>query len=163
MGPKNVALAHEIADGVIPAFYSPRREEAFFADVPTARRGRIDVAPFVGIAMGDDVQACRDRLKPSLAFWLGGMGAKGLNFYNNFIARLGFEEAASTIQHHYTNGRRATAAAAVPDALVDEVALCGPRERIADQLEMWKESAVTTMILNGADVDALTAMAELVL
>lgn len=163
MGPRNVALAHEIADGVIPAFYSPYREDEFFSGVDRERRRRIDVAPFVAVAIGPDVQVCRDRLKPGLAFWLGGMGARGLNFYNSFIARLGYPEAAAVVQQLYTSGRRSEAAAAVPDALVDEISLCGPRERIKERLEAWTSSSVTTMILNGVDVPAIQTMAELVL
>ena len=161
MGPKNVSLAHEIADGIIPAFYSPQREATFFEGIESRRS--IDVAPFVPVAFGDDVDACRNRLKPGLAFWLGGMGAKGLNFYNNFISRLGYAERATEIQELYTRGKRSQAAAAVPDGLVDEVALFGPRDHIAHQLEAWKASRVTTMILNGADVDAIRTIAELVL
>jgi len=163
MGPRNVALAYEIADGVMPAFYSPYREDAFFAFADERPHRRIELAPFVPVAMGRDVDVCRARLKPGLAFWLGGMGAKSLNFYNNFVSRLGFADAAREVQKHYTSGNRARAAAAVPDALVDEVALFGPRERIADQLAAWKESSVTTMILNGADVDAIVAIGELAL
>lgn len=164
IGPKNVALSFEIGDGVIPAYYSPYREDVFFEGVaPEARTSGFEIAPFVPIAMGPNLQACRNRLKAALAFWVGGMGAKGLNFYNDLVSRLGFPDAAEQIQHHYTTGRPAHAAAAVPDALVDEITLCGPRERIAEQLEAWKQSSVTTMILNGADIESMTAVAELVL
>ena len=163
MGPKNVALAYELADGVMPAFYSPYREDAFFSFTDSPLPRSIEVAPFVPVAIGENHQACRDRLKPSFAFWFGGMGAKGLNFYNRFISRLGFEHEASVIQELYTKGLRAQAAAAVPDALVDELSLCGPRARIAEQLAAWEESAVTTMILTGADVEAITTVAELAL
>jgi F420-dependent oxidoreductase-like protein len=164
MGPRNVSLAYEIADGLIPAFYSPHREEAFFqfsGSVPPKRK--IELAPFVPVAMGPDLQACRDLLKPGLAFWIGGMGAKGLNFYNRFISRLGFAEAADSVQRSYTQGHRMEAVRAIPDALVDEIALCGPRLHVAEQLEAWKRSSVTTMILNGASVDAIVAIAELLL
>jgi F420-dependent oxidoreductase-like protein len=163
MGPRNVQLAYEIADGVIPAFYSPHREDAFFSFCDGRPDRAIDLAPFVPVALGADHQACRDRLKPGLAFWLGGMGAGGLNFYNRFISRLGYEAAAREVQKLFTGGQRARAAAAVPDALVDEVALCGPREAVAEQLEAWKASSVTTMILQGADVPAITTLAELLL
>lgn len=162
MGPKNVGLAYEIADGVMPAFYSPRREDVFFAGVRADLRNRpLEIAPFVPILLGGDVDACRQRAKPGLSFWIGGMGAKGLNFYNNYVARLGYEGAARDVQRLYTSGRRVEAARAVPDALVAEVALFGPREHIAEQLESWKSSSVTTLILTGADVDAVTTVAEL--
>jgi len=164
IGAKNVALAHELADGLIPAYYSPYREQIFFAGVsPSLRQRPVEIAPFVPIAMGPDLQKCRNRLKLSLAIWVGGMGAKGINFYNDLVRRLGFEEAATEIAECYAMGKPARAAAAVPDALVDEIALCGPRERIAEQLDVWKKSSVTTLILRDADLEAVTAVAELVL
>lgn len=162
LGAQNLSLAYEIADGIIPAFYSPYREDAFFADVDDhGRRSEVELAPFVSVSMGDDVATCRDRLKPGLAFWIGGMGAKGLNFYNRFVRRLGFEGFAEDVQRLYTSGQRSAAAAVIPDELVDEVALCGPRERIAERLEAWEKSSVGTMILTGIDEDTVVAMAEL--
>jgi len=164
IGSKNVALAYEIADGVIPAYYSPYREQTFFDGVaPAALQQPMEIAPFVPISMGPDVQKCRNRLKLTLAFWVGGMGAKGVNFYNDLVKRLGYEEAAAAIEQCYADGKPARAAAAVPDALVDEITLCGPRERIAEQLDVWKKSSVTTLILRDADLEAVTAVAELVL
>lgn len=163
MGPANVALAFEIADGVIPAFYSPYHEDAFFAGVRRdLRRRPFDIAPFVPISMGKDLATCRDRIKPVVAFWVGGMGAKGLNFYNNLVSRLGYATEAQEIQRLYTSGRRAAAARAVPDKLVTDVSLCGTREEIRDQLDVWQASSVTTMILTGADLPALETIAELV-
>lgn len=162
MGPRNVGLAYEIADGVMPAFYSPHREAEFFDGIEVGERP-IELAPFVPVAMGPDLQTCRNRVKPGLAFWLGGMGAKGLNYYNNFIARLGFDDVAKEVQYHYTSGRRRQAAAAIPDQLVDEVSLCGPRGHVAEQLEAWKRSRATTLILNGPDPEAMETIAELVL
>ena len=164
MGPRNVALAHEIADGVMPAFYSPYKEDVFFASVGSAAtRRRIEIAPFVPVALGDDVDACRERLKPTLAFWIGGMGAKGVNFYNRFTRRLGYEQEAREVQQLYTSGRHRQAAAAVPDALVDEISLCGPRARVADQLRAWEDSSVTQMLLGGIDGDTMNTLAELAL
>lgn len=163
MGPRNVKLAFDIADGVIPAYYSPYNEEPFLSLVPEDRRASIDVAPFVPVSIGKDAAACRDRLRPGLAFWLGGMGARGLNFYNNLVCRLGYEEAATKIQKLYAEGRTRAAAQAIPDALIDEVALCGPSERIAERLEAWRRSHVTTMIISTAQQEAVTVMAELVL
>ena len=164
IGAKNVALAYDIADGIIPAYYSPYREQTFFEAVsPSALQRPMEIAPFVPISMGPDVQKCRNRLKLTLAFWVGGMGAKGVNFYNDLVKRLGYEEAAAEIEQCYAIGKPARAAAAVPDALVDEITLCGPRERIAEQLDVWKKSSVTTLIVRDADLEAVTTVAELVL
>lgn len=162
MGPRNLELAYRIADGIVPAFYSPWREKEFFEGVDRGTR-RVDVAPFVSVVLGDDLAACRDRARAGLAFWIGGMGARGLNFYNRLVSRLGFGDAAHAVQRLYMSERRLEAAAAIPDQLIDEVTLLGPREHIRDQLEAWSESSVTTMILLSADRRAVETVAELVL
>ena len=112
--------------------------------------------------LGDDVDACRSMVKPMLALYIGGMGARGRNFYNDLACRYGYEAAAKEIQDLYLDGKKAEAMAAVPDDLVDEVALCGPKERIADLLGAWKESPVTTLIVGSGQREALEVMAELV-
>ena len=112
--------------------------------------------------MDDDVQACRDFLKPMLALYVGGMGAKGQNFYTRLATRYGFEAEAAAIQDHYLGGRKGDAVAAVPDALVDEIALVGDRARIADRLAAWRESGATTLVLQSRQREALQALAELV-
>jgi len=122
-----------------------------------------DVAPLVLTVLIDDVQAGRDFLKPVLALYLGGMGARGANFYNRLACRYGYEDAARTIQDLYLEGRKADAAAAVPDALVDEVALVGPKERIADRLDAWRECGATTLVTQARQPEALQALAELIL
>jgi len=168
IGPRNVALAAEIADGWIPTFFSPWRmtmfrewlDEGFRAR--GARPARFDVMPSVAVVVGDDVDACRARVKSRLALYVGGMGARSKNFYNELARRYGYEEAARTLQDLYLSGRKAEAEAAVPDALVDEVALCGPRERIRERLAEWKSSGVTTLMVGG-DVAAVRTMAELAL
>ncbi len=171
IGPKNVALAAEIADGWLPLFFSPERfETAFrpaleegFARAPGGRSlAEFDVAALVSVVTGDDVQACRDVLKPSLALYIGGMGAKGRNFYNALASRYGYEQEAATIQELYLDGRRGEAAMAVPDALVDEIALVGPKERIAERLAAWRDCGVTTLICQTPQREALQVMAELV-
>jgi alkanesulfonate monooxygenase SsuD/methylene tetrahydromethanopterin reductase-like flavin-dependent oxidoreductase (luciferase family) len=111
--------------------------------------------------MDDDVQACRDFLKPMLALYVGGMGARGQNFYTRLATRYGFEAEATAIQDHYLAGRKGDAIAAVPDALVDEIALVGDRSRIADRLGAWRESGVTTLVLQARQPEALQALAEL--
>jgi F420-dependent oxidoreductase-like protein len=162
MGPKNLTLAYRIADGILPAFYSPFREREFFDGVERGTRA-IDVAPFVTVVMGDDLDICRDKARAGLAFWIGGMGARGLNFYNKLFARLGFPEDARRVQDLYMKERRIEAAAAISDQFIDEIALIGSKARIADQLEAWKESSVTTLILMSADRNALQTVAEIVL
>ena len=102
-------------------------------------------------------------MKPRLALYVGGMGARGKNFYNDLVCRYGYEAAARTIQDLYLAGKKGEATAAVPDALVDEIALCGPMERIKERLERWKTCGATTLICGTGQVEALRAMAEMVL
>jgi F420-dependent oxidoreductase-like protein len=168
-GPKNVALAAEIADGWIPVFFSPRRMPMFrrWLDEGFARGGRsaarFDVMPSVQVVMGDDVAACRASVKARAALYVGGMGARGKNFYNELAQRYGYEGPAKTIQDLYLSGRKQEAEAAVPDELVDEVALCGPRERIRERLAEWKAAGVTTLMVGSGDLNTLRTMAELAL
>jgi F420-dependent oxidoreductase-like protein len=169
IGPKNVALAAEIADGWLPVFFSPKRVDVFrkSLDEGFSRRtdgkglAGFDIAPTVSVVAGDDVDACRMQVKPNLALYIGGMGARGKNFYNDLACRYGYEDAAKTIQDLYLAGKKNEAIAAVPDALVDEIALCGPRERIKDQLAVWKEAGVTTLICGTGSIDAIRMMGEL--
>ncbi len=169
IGPKNTALAAEIADGWIPTQFSAERFDVFrpHLEAGAAKSGRtladLDICPSVSVVLGDDVQACRDKIKPRLALYIGGMGARGRNFYNDLARRYGYEEAAERIQEAYLDGRKGEAIAAVPDALVDEVALCGPRERIAERLEPWRKAPITTLNLRDPTPEALRLMAELVL
>jgi len=168
IGPKNIELAGEIADGWLPVFLSPTKERAYLPPLEAGLAKRqssepFDIAATVTVALGDDVDACRAFVKPTLALYIGGMGARGKNFYNDLACRYGFEAAAGQIQDLYLAGKKNEAIAAVPDALVDEVALCGPKERIAELLESWKRSRVTTLILGTVQPEALRALAELVL
>jgi F420-dependent oxidoreductase-like protein len=169
IGPKNVALAAEVADGWLPVFFSPHRLNIFRASLDEGFAKRkdgkaaddFDVAPTVSVVLGDDVNACRAQVKPNLALYIGGMGARGKNFYNDLACRYGYEEAAGRIQEFYLSGKKNEAIAAVPDELVDEVALCGPRERIRDQLAAWRDAGVTTLICGTGNVEAVRTMAEL--
>jgi F420-dependent oxidoreductase-like protein len=168
IGPKNIELAGEIADGWLPVFFSPNRESAYLPPLEAglARRQSseaFDIAPTVMIVLGDDIPACRAFVKPMLALYIGGMGARGRNFYNDLACRYGYEAAAHEVQDLYLGGRKEEAANAVPDALVDEVALCGPKERIAELLEPWKRSRATTLICGTVQPEALRVIAELVL
>jgi F420-dependent oxidoreductase-like protein len=163
LGPKNVALAAEIADGWLPIFFSPERfHEVHGPSLADAPEG-FDVAPFCPVIVDDDVQGCRDLLKPMLALYIGGMGARGKNFYNTLTQRYGFEEAAASIQDAFLDGRKGEAAMLVPDELVDEIALVGPKERIAERLERWREVGISTLIVQARQKEALAVMAELVL
>ncbi|MFQ5897532.1 MAG: LLM class F420-dependent oxidoreductase [Candidatus Methylomirabilia bacterium] len=171
IGPRNVALAAEIADGWLPVYFSPDRTATFreWLDAGFGRAGAgkslatFDIAPTVAVVLGNDIGACRNVIKPRLALYVGGMGARGKNFYNDLACRYGYEEAAGRIQELYLAGRREEASAAVPDALVDEIALCGPRERIRERLEAWRAAGVTTLICGTGQVEAVRMMAELVL
>ena len=164
IGPRNVALAAEIADGWLPVWVSPEKLAGVFGEPLAAAKPGFDVAAFaVPVAISDDLQDARDFVKPHLALYVGGMGAKGQNYYTTLVARYGYEREANEIQELYLGGKKMEAIAAVPDALVDEVALVGGRDRIADRLEAWKESPVTTLLIQAHDAATLRAMAELVL
>jgi F420-dependent oxidoreductase-like protein len=172
IGPKNVELAAEIADGWLPIFFSPYRlAETYGAalDAGFAKAGNdksradFDIAPSVTVLVGDDVDALRGFVKPVTALYVGGMGARGRNFYNDLACRFGYEAAAKEIQDLYLDGKKQEATAAVPDELVDEIALVGPKERIAERLVPWREAGVTTMVVLGQQPEALRVMAELTL
>jgi F420-dependent oxidoreductase-like protein len=169
--PSGVALAAEIADGIIPVWMNPERWDLF---QPSLERGfhraggardphKFDVAPFVTCVMGPDLEKCRAPIKQNLSFYIGGMGARGKNFYNDYARRAGYEEAAVKIQDLFLSGQRDAAVAAVPDKLVDEVALVGPRERIAERVAAWKASPVRTMLIGTREAEALRALAEMLL
>ena len=168
IGPKNVALAAELADGWIPTIFSPRRMSLFRAwlDEGFRARGgapaRFDIMPSCPVIVGDDVKACLATHKPNIALYVGGLGARSRNFANEIVRRYGYEEAATKIQDLFLAGRKAEAEAAVPDALVDEVTLCGPRERIRERLAEWKSAGVTTLGVRGKP-EAIRVMAELAL
>ena len=163
MGPKNVALAAEIADGWLPIYLSPDRLDEVFGPSLAGRSDGFDIAASVGVAVSDDLQAARDFLKPLIALYVGGMGARGKNFYNTLVRRYGYEAEAERIQDLYLEGKQMEAIAAVPDALVDEVSLVGPPERIRERLEAWRACGVTTLVVQTRDLATLRVMAELVL
>jgi F420-dependent oxidoreductase-like protein len=160
LGPKNVDLAFEIADGWLPIFFSPERARSAFG---FESRNGFDIAPSVQVVVTDDVATGRDWVRPMLALYVGGMGSRSQNFYNRLVRRYGYEEDAERIQSLYLEGKQREAIAAVPDALVDDVALVGPRERIAERLDAWRESGATTLLVATRDATSLRTMAELVL
>jgi F420-dependent oxidoreductase-like protein len=158
IGPKAVELAFEIADGWLPIFWSPEQARDVFP-LERARDG-FDVAPSVPALLTDDVASGRDALKEYYSFYVGGMGARGKNFYNDLFGRYGYEAEAREIQDLFLDGKQRDAAAKVPDAFVDEVALVGSVEQMRDRLAAWRESGVTTMLVSTRDEATLRAVAE---
>ena len=166
MGPRNVALAAEIADGWIPFLFSPERPAAFEDAVADGSSRRapgladLDVAPMVPVALGPDLGTCRDELRPLLALYAGGMGSAGANFYKDLVTRYGFGEPASAIQSAFLDGRRTEATGLVPDAMIDELCLVGSVEHVRERLDAWRESGVTTLLAKARDVRTVRALAE---
>lgn len=174
IGPKNVALAAEIADGWLPIFFSPGKYQSVYAEHVEAGLARaraagqpkrladFDIAPTVSVMMDDNLEVCYNALRPMLALYIGGMGAKGRNFYHDLAARYGFEAAAHQIQDLYLSGQKGEAMMAVPGELIDEVALVGPRARIKERLAQWLAGPATMLNLTVPNIETLRAMVELV-
>ena len=158
MSPKAVEQTAEIADGWLPLFFVPEKAREVFP-APFAREG-LEIAPSVPVVLADDVQAARDALKGYYAFYIGSMGSRKTNFYNQLFARYGYEREAAEIQELGLTGRQRDAAALVPDRFVDEAALVGPKERIAERLAAFRESGATTLLISTRDPAALRAVAE---
>jgi F420-dependent oxidoreductase-like protein len=169
-GPKNVALCAELCDGWLAMLFSPTHQQIHRAALeegfsrPGARRKaeEFEVAATVPFIVSDDVEAASDALRPFYALYLGGMGAKAVNFHANVAIRMGYEREVDEIQDLYLGGNKDEAAAKVPRKLIDEMSLVGPREKIRDDLEKWRESIVTTLLVSG-DAATLRGAAELVL
>jgi F420-dependent oxidoreductase-like protein len=156
--PKAVELAAEIADGWLPIFFSPERARKTFPAPFT--REEFDIAPSVPALVSDDVDTARDALRPYYALYVGGMGARGANFYNDLVSSYGFEDDARRIQDLFLDGKQRDAAAAVPDALIDEMALVGPPDRIRDRLAAWEDSGATTLLVSTRDPATLRVVSE---
>ncbi len=171
IGPKNVALTGEIGDGLHTSFFSPDKTEIWEKPLQEgfARAGggkdhsTFDLSARVIVALGDDVAECRNSVKPYLGLYIGGMGAKGKNFYNDLACRYGYEEAARKIQELYLSGHQQEAIGAVPDELVDEVALCGPRERIEERFSRYRNLPYKSLNMFATTREAMRLMAELAL
>lgn len=172
--PAGVASAASVADGFFPVWMNPERFDIFADPINKglAKAGQktladFSIAPFVTVSMGDDLDQARQMIKANMALYIGGMGARSKNFYNDYTKRLGFEEAAVKIQDLYLAGHRDQAAAEVPDALVDACHLVGPKERIREQMQRWLEASkkghVDSMLLAIRQPEAMELMAELVL
>jgi F420-dependent oxidoreductase-like protein len=158
IAPKAVEQTFEIADGWLPIFWSPEQARTVFP-VDRAREG-FDIAPSVPAIVTDDVESARNMLKEYYSFYIGGMGARGKNFYNDLFARYGYEAEAREIQDLFLDGQQREAATKVPDAFVDEVALVGPVERNRDRLAAWRESGATTLLISTRDSATLRGVAE---
>ena len=161
-GPKNVAMAAEICDGWFPLYYSPERE-AVFADAIAGRSDGFEIMYPMKLHITDDLEAGRLEVKKNLALYVGGMGARDRNFHNELVVRLGYGEAAARIQDLYLDGKKAEAVAAVPDELVDDIALVGPKDRIKQRLAAWEDSAVTSLLVWPQTDGDLETYAELIL
>ncbi len=168
--PAGLRCAGEVADGVFPVWMDPNKFDVIGEHVSAGleKSGRslddFDIAPFVSVAMNDDIDAAFDSLRPWLALYIGGMGAKGKNFYNDYATRLGYGEAAEKIQDLYLAGKQEEACAEVPRELLDEVALVGSKERIRERLGSWKDAGkkghVGTMLLGVHDPEVLEFFAQ---
>ncbi len=169
-GPKNVALSAEICDGWLPLFFSPKDdkfyrdclERGFEASGDPGKADRFEVTATVTVIPGDDVEQCADFVRPFLALYAGGMGARGANFHFEVFARMGYEDVAVKVQELYLDGKKQDAAAAIPLQMVEDVALVGPPDKIRDELEAWRESCITELLLSGPAA-ALPGCADLIL
>ena len=169
MGPVNIRATAELADGWLPIWFSPRRMPMFRPDLEAgfARAGTgkswkdFDIAAGCTVTIGDDVKACLAEMKPVLALYVGGMGAREKNFHNEMARKYGYTEAAERIQELYLAGRKDEATAAVPDELCDEMSLCGPEARIRERYRAWEDAGVTTMLVQARQQQALELMADI--
>jgi F420-dependent oxidoreductase-like protein len=169
-GPKNIALAAELCDGWLAIFYSPYHEDIYAEALDEgfgregARRSRedFDVAATVPLIVTDDIDGAMDAVRPMYALYFGGMGAKNANFHANVPKRMGYEDEVAKIQDLYLSGKKDEAAAAVPKELIEQLTLIGPKDKIRHDLEAWRESSVTTLLVGG-DANMVRAAAEIVL
>jgi F420-dependent oxidoreductase-like protein len=151
IGPKNTALAAEIADGWLPTLFSPEHVSELrpLLEEGAARAGRslenFDIAPTVNVFVTDDLEKGRDAMRPFVALYVGGMGSRKQNFYNQVVQRYGFGDAAATIQDLYLEGKREEAMAAIPDELIDMVSICGPKDVVRDRLAVYRDAGVGTL------------------
>jgi len=170
-GPKNVALAFEIADGWIPIFYSPASagmyqpwlDEGFAREGARRTRESFDIAATCHLEVTDDAQRVIGGLKPVTALYMGGMGAKDQNFHKQVFERMGYADVADQVQKLYLEGRKEEAAAVVPDELVDAIHIIGDRGKVRARIAEWEESGVTTLLLSCRSVGEVREVAEVVL
>ncbi len=161
-GPKNVSMTAEIADGWLPLYYSPYRQEVYADQIKNAKES-FEISAGVTIEICDDIEKGLIPIKNSLAFYIGGMGAAKRNFHTELMGRMGFESEAKNIQKLFLEGKRTEAAVAVPDQFADEISLVGPPERIKERLEAWKETPITSILIGTHNKEKLRQTADLVL
>ncbi|HVE67209.1 MAG TPA: LLM class F420-dependent oxidoreductase [Solirubrobacteraceae bacterium] len=167
IGPKNVAQTGEIADGWLPIFFSPEHVQEFrpLLEEGAQRAGRslehFDIAPTVNVLITDDVEAARDAMRPVLALYVGGMGSREKNFYNQLVQRYGFEDAAREVQDLYLDGKKEEAAAALPAELIDKTTLVGPKDVVRDRLAVYAQAGVGTLSVSPMAFDAETRLEQL--
>ena len=153
IGPKNLELTGEVADGWLAIFYAPEFAAELHASLSAGRAKAgltmdgFDIVPTVPVVIGDDLQACADQVRPYCALYIGGMGSREQNFYNQLACRMGFEDAAAAIQEKYLGKDYVGAAQAVPMDFIDRTALIGPRDRVRDRLSAYAQSGVTTLTI----------------
>jgi F420-dependent oxidoreductase-like protein len=159
LGPKNVALAGEIADGWLPVFFSPEHVSKLRAPLEegAARAGRtldgFRICPQVNVMISDDIASARDTMRPVLALYIGGMGSREQNFYNRLVSSYGFESAAREVQELYLDGKRVAAMEALPDELIDMTCLVGPRDRVRERMRAFRDAGVETLIVSPMTFD----------
>ncbi len=161
-GPKNVALAAEIADGWLPLYYSPFRQDVYAASLSNAKPD-FEITQGIVMNITDDIEAGLLPVKQMLALYVGGMGAKQRNFHKELVSRMGFEAEANQVQDLYLAGQKEAAVRAVPDQLADEISLVGPKDRIAERLQAWRETPITSLNVSARSSAELTLFAEVVL
>jgi F420-dependent oxidoreductase-like protein len=161
-GPKNVTQTAEIADGWLPLYYSPFRQDVYADQLKDAKPG-FEINAMANVTVTDDVAAALLPVKGMLGFYIGGMGAKGQNYHTKLMQRMGFEEEALKIQELFFAGKRDEAIMAVPDDFADEISIVGPPSRIAERLDAWRDSPVTTLMVAGRDHEQLKVLRDLVL
>ncbi len=154
IGPKNTALAAEIADGWLPTIFAPEHFDTFRPSLEegAGRSGRslddFDIAPMVSMAIDDDIEQARNFMRPFLALYIGGMGSREKNFYNQLVTRYGYGDAAREVQDLYLSGKQDEAMAAIPGELIDKVALCGTKEAIRERLDAYRDAGVGTLLVS---------------
>lgn len=169
MGPRNIRTTAELADGWLPIWFSPYRIDMFRPSLEEGFRragsgkslATFEIVAGCNVIIGDDLRACWAQMKPTLALYVGGMGARDKNFHSQMVASYGYQDATAHIQDLYLSGRKQEAVEAVPDELCDELSLCGPVARIRERYRVWADSGVTTMLINAQQPEAYELMAEI--
>lgn len=170
-GPKNIAMTAEIADGWLPIYYSPKvakmynewLDEGFARPGARAARETFEIATNCQVVVTDEVEATLEQMKPMLAFYIGGMGAREMNFHKDVFSRMGYEKEADEIQDLFFQGKREEAVKVVPPEMVADISLVGPAAKIRDDLAMWEEAGVTMLVVGARDLDEIRTVAEVIL